>query len=55
MTAYNIWEDGKQWLRVVDEQGFEHEEPMTGWSIVHNLTNGVCTWRHNDGREYRNA
>ena len=50
--AYRHWSDGQQWLRVIDATGDEWDEPIEGWTEVHNLTNGVQTYRHNDGREY---
>lgn len=50
MTAFRQWEDGKQWLRIIDDNGNEYQEPITGWAEIINLTNGELHYRHIDGR-----
>jgi hypothetical protein len=53
MKAYKHWEDGKQWLRVIDTKiGHEWDEPITGWVLSINLINGETLWKHADGRVY---
>lgn len=51
MRAFMYWEDGKKWLRIIPESGYEWDEPMTGWVLIFDLINGgPSVFRHTDGR-----
>jgi hypothetical protein len=55
MEAFMHDEDGARWLRIKTDTA-EWDEPIAGWTIVHDLTRGgPATWRHTDGRELRDA
>jgi hypothetical protein len=51
MKAYRHWEDGKQWLRIIDNDGNEWDEPIEGWCEVWNLCTGVLTYKNSNGLE----
>ena len=55
MTAFRQWEDGKQWLRIIDDNGNEYQEPIAGWTEILNLTNGELHYRHIDDRLIKSA
>lgn len=46
--AYRHWEDGKQWLRILPEDGMEYDEPIEGWVEVLDLTTGKLFYRKNE-------
>jgi hypothetical protein len=50
--AYHHTDEGLTWLRIVPESGMEWDEPISGWSEVHDLIRGRHYYRHTDGREY---
>jgi hypothetical protein len=52
-ALYRHYEDGKQWLRLVDNLGNEFDEPISGWTEVINLLDGTTQFRHTDGRELK--
>lgn len=51
MKAYRHWEDGKQWLRIIEDDGNEYDEQITGWSEILDFSDGKTIYRHKDGRE----
>lgn len=51
MKAYHYTDEGKTWLRI-DDEGYGYEEPIAGWSLVLDLTDGKSYYRHTDGREF---
>jgi hypothetical protein len=55
MQAYMHYSDGARWIRIIDENGSEWDEPIQGWSLVLDLIRGGANWRHDDGREYRDG
>jgi len=46
MSAYRHWNDGRQWIRIIDENGNEWDEPISGWTEILNLTDGSAQYRH---------
>lgn len=45
MKAYRHWQDGKQWLRIIPDNGMEYDEPISGWVEILNLTNGNISYK----------
>lgn len=46
--AFRHWEDGKQWLRIIEENGNEYDEPIAGWIEVWDLIRGGMVYRHDN-------
>jgi hypothetical protein len=53
MTARMISEDGSRWLRITPPDGFEWDEPISGWHLVIHLFEGYAVWKHQDGRQIK--
>ena len=51
-SAYHHVDDGQTWLRVMTENGMDHDEPITGWELILDLTDGKSHYRNRDGRIY---
>lgn len=51
-SAYHVNEPDGNILRVMTQYGRHHDEPISGWSLIHDLTTGKAHYRHNDGRQY---
>lgn len=51
-SAYHLRELDGTVLRVMTQYGHHHDEPISGWSLIHDLTTGKAHYRHNDGRQY---
>lgn len=51
-SAYHVHEPDGTILRVMTQYGHHHDEPITGWSLIHDLTTGKAHYRHNDGRQH---
>ena len=48
MKAHMISEDGKRWIRIIPDDGFAWDEPITGWEQVIYLFEGRTAWRKNE-------
>ena len=51
MTAQLIFDDGARWLRITPQDGFAWDEPVAGWALILDLSDGRSYWRHTDGRK----
>ena len=52
-SAYHVHELGSGTvLRVMTQHGKHHDEPITGWEMILDLTDGKSHYRNRDGRVY---
>lgn len=51
MKAYHYSDMEGNWLRVLKEDGHDWEEPLSGWNLILDTTNGKSYYRHSDGRQ----
>lgn len=51
--AYHHIEDGKTWLRITSDNGLDWDEPISGWILTLDLTDGKSYYTHTDGRKYQ--
>jgi hypothetical protein len=56
MKAFNHYDGEDHLLRIIDDNGDEWDEAITGWDLILDLTTGRSFWRHRyDGREIESA
>jgi len=51
-SAYHVHELDGTVLRVMTQHGKHHDEPITGWELILDLTDGKSHYRNRDGRIY---
>ena len=52
-SAYHVRDLGDETvLRVMTQHGKLHDEPITGWSLICDLSDGSSYYRNRDGRIY---
>ena len=43
---YHDRADSRTWLRVILSNGFEYDEPISGWELINDLTRGKSFYRN---------
>jgi len=52
VKAFSYYDGKERLLRIVDDNGDEWDEDLSGWDLILDLTTDRSYWRHRrDGRE----